>query len=176
MSVAVVAYPQLAPPDQAWIDATRTAHDPRAAWIRAHVTLVFPCDATDIDAHVASVVRDSAPIELVLRELRAVRDAYAGRGGHVFLVPDEGADAITALHDRLYTGPLAPHLRADLPFVPHMTVAADADFDACERIAARLRGEIQPIRAVLDAIDVIETNDGLVRSTGLHRLGVRVGG
>lgn len=174
MSVAVVAYPQLAPRDQAWIDATRAAHDPRAAWIRAHVTLVFPCDAAGIAAHVAGLVREAAPITFVLREVRAVRDHATGRGGHVFLVPDEGAAEIVALHDRLYAGPLAPHLRTDLPFVPHVTVGADGDFEVCERVAAELR--VPPIRAVLGAADVIDVNDGGVRTVASYRFGDRVGG
>lgn len=176
MSLAVVAYPVLAPRDQAWIDARRAALDPRAGFIRAHATLVFPCDAVGIDAHVAAVAATQPRIPFVLREVRAVRDHATGRGGHVFLVPDEGADAITALHDRLYAGPLAAHLRADLPFVPHVTVAADADFDACERVADRLRGELQPIRAVLDAADLIEIEDGVVRTVASHRLSGTVAG
>ena len=47
----------------------------------------------------------------------------------MYLVPDLGRGEITALHDRLYTGPMAPHLRRDTHFVAHMTIghAAEAD-------------------------------------------------
>jgi hypothetical protein len=34
---------------------------------------------------------------------------------YVFSVPDEGFSAVSILHDRLYTGILAPFLRLDIP-------------------------------------------------------------
>lgn len=166
-SIAVVAYPVLAPDDARWIEAVRAAHDPNHQRLRAHVTLVFPVEAAGLEAHVAAIAASVAPIRFVLREVRAVRDHATGAGGHVFLVPDEGAAAITALHDRLYTGPLAPHLRADLPFIPHVTIAANRDFGACERLAAQLRVEI---RGELHAIDVLELGAGDVRTLARYPL------
>ena len=40
----------------------------------------------------------------------------------VFLVPDEGHARISLLHDRLYRGRLAPYLRLDVPFTPHINI------------------------------------------------------
>ena len=52
-------------------------------------------------------------------------------------------------------GPLAPFLRRDLPFVPHVTVAA-GDLAACERLAAELDGPGLAIRGALRRVHVVE--------------------
>jgi 2'-5' RNA ligase len=43
-----------------------------------------------------------------------------------------GAAAVTQLHDKLYTRSLQPHLRRELPYEPHITIARNADFAALE--------------------------------------------
>jgi 2'-5' RNA ligase len=43
-----------------------------------------------------------------------------------------GASAVNALHDKLYTRSLAPHLRRDLPYEPHITLARNADLAKLE--------------------------------------------
>jgi 2'-5' RNA ligase len=57
------------------------------------------------------------PIAVTFRHVRAKDNEF------VFLMVSRGADSISALHDRLYTRSLAPHLRRDLPYEPHMTIA-----------------------------------------------------
>jgi 2'-5' RNA ligase len=137
--LAVVAYPRLPASDRAWLEAWRARHDPSAARIALHFTLVFPLDAerTDVAAEVAEAARAAAPFAFAIRRARAVPDLVDG-GAHVFLVPDEGAAELTALHDRLYAGRLRASLRADVPFVPHLTVAAAADVASAERLAGAL--------------------------------------
>ena len=46
---------------------------------------------------------------------------------YVFLVPDNGYGELSKLHDKLYRGPLAPYLRLDIPYVPHIGVATIPD-------------------------------------------------
>ena len=67
----------------------------------------------------------------------AVRDA-SDRLSHVFLVPDQGRAEIEDLHDRLYSGPLAGQLRRDIPFIPHVTVAAREHHEEAEDLAREL--------------------------------------
>jgi 2'-5' RNA ligase len=50
----------------------------------------------------------------------------------VFLMVSRGAASVTALHDKLYTRSLAPHLRRDLPYAPHITLARHADYPKLE--------------------------------------------
>jgi 2'-5' RNA ligase len=46
----------------------------------------------------------------------------------VFLMASRGAASVSALHDKLYTRSFAPHLRRDLPYEPHITIARHADY------------------------------------------------
>jgi hypothetical protein len=53
-----------------------------------------------------------------------------GRGGHICLVPEQGAEQVTALHEQLYGGALKWAHRADIPYVPLIAVAAYARHEA----------------------------------------------
>jgi 2'-5' RNA ligase len=156
MTLAIVAYPQLSDEDRHWIEDFRRAHDPQASLIAAHFTLVFPVEVQtdDLVEHARSVLKDFQAFSFVLGRARTVK-RVVGQGAHVFLVPDQGASQIIDLHDRLYSGFLEPHLRADIPFVPHITVVAHADVDECERLAAMLNEQSRKIRGEVNRVDVI---------------------
>jgi 2'-5' RNA ligase len=167
--MAVVAYPVLSAAADEWVTSIRTANDPQAGLLPAHFTLVFPAEASERAA--LEEVREAAsavsPFSFVLRSVRAARDAF-GPGGHVFLIPDEGADVIVALHDRLYRGALAPSRRPDITFVPHITVGANEDWEQCQALADRLRQDFQPLTGRVEALDLLRLGDGKVKSA--HRL------
>lgn len=61
----------------------------------------------------------------------------------MFVVPDEGREPIVRLHHELYAGVLRPHLREDVGYVPHVTIAA-GDVGWCEAYAKRLNERLQP--------------------------------
>ena len=162
----------LDPKDTAWIEAVRRRHDPQAGLMAAHITLVFPFDGVAenaVSAHARAVCAGAAPIWFRLASAVAVRDLTAPRS-HVFLMPDEGAAEIVALHDRLYAGPLAPHLRIDLPYAPHVTVAAFGDHTAAERLAREL-GPID-ISGLISEMVLASLGDGGLSSEQGLRLGV----
>ena len=50
-----------------------------------------------------------------------------------------GAASIRGLHDRLYTRSLLPHLRRDLAYEPHITLARYAEFARLEAALADAR-------------------------------------
>jgi 2'-5' RNA ligase len=172
MRLAVIAYPVVSDDDQRWIEDVRKAHDPQSALLAAHFTLVFPVHvpASAVVDHAKSVLAEFQEIKFVLRRARVVRDVVGNAGAHVFLVPDQGADEITRLHERLYGGLLEPCLRTDIPFVPHVTVAADRDFNRCEQLADRLNEQRRQISGVLTGVDVVE-GDAEVRTVARLRLG-----
>lgn len=124
-----VAYPDCADQDLRTIDAWRAAHDPTGhALVRPHFTLVFACSAVDPAAylaHVAAVAARTAPIPFHCRYAMLGADVHSPRA-HAYLVPDEGYAALSLLHDALYSGPLAEHLRMDLDYTPHITVGTFA--------------------------------------------------
>jgi 2'-5' RNA ligase len=172
MNLAVVAYPALAESDRAWVDSIRASHDPQVGLIRPHFTLVFPTQAEpqEVAIHVHAVVADRKPSAITLREARAVRDPRGG-GGHVFLVPDEGYPELVGLHGRLHTGLLRDRLRADLPFVPHITVAALPDSDACIALAHALNRDGRLIRGNLACVDLVRIDALTVESLASIPLG-----
>jgi 2'-5' RNA ligase len=163
--LAIVSYPRLEDAGRGWVESVRKRHDPQASLIAAHFTLVFPVDidVSRVVAHAAQIAAAAAPIHVVLRRAEAVRDEIQGSGGHVFLVPDEGRAEIASLHDRLYEGALKQHRRGDVPFVPHLTVAADAQYERCEALVHELNAAPLSIRGTLDAIEVIEVAAGEIR-------------
>ena len=119
------------------IEEFRRRHDPAAALIAAHLSLVFPFPTAltqlQIETHVRRVLGKWPPIPVTFRRVRTEANEF------VFLMAARGRASIVALHDRLYTRSLAPHLRRDLPYEPHITVARHADFAELE--AAREEAE-----------------------------------
>lgn len=170
--IAVVAYPVLSAPDREWIESVRAIHDPQASRLPVHVTLVFPTSEFPTSAadEVAAVARAFNAVPFVIRWARPVRD-IAGPGGHVFLVPDEGFDEMSALHKALYAGGFGPTRLRDIMFIPHITVGARPDFEACEAIARQLSPLERQVRGRLEALDLIEIHAGRVQTLQRWRFG-----
>ena len=103
------------------VERFRAAHDPLSAALPAHVTLVFPFESTLGSVQVAAHVRRA------IARWPALPVRFEGLGHFhadwVYLRVTRGYAAVEALHDRLYRGALAPFLRRDLPYEPHLTIA-----------------------------------------------------
>lgn len=158
-----VAFPRLSAADAAFIETFRAQHDPAShAKIGAHVTLVFGC-ATVADpaylAHAQQVAERTAPITFRCRYAMLGTDDEAERA-YVFLVPDEGHAALSLLHDHLYTGPLADHLRLDLPYTPHITIASSADRRHAKGLCDALNVTSLDIHATVDALSIGSLDEG----------------
>ena len=166
MPLFLVAFPALSEPDLAWIQALRARHDrERHALIGPHITLVFGTDVlspSQLAAHAKTRLQGQRPISLNLRSAQAVKDPLSGNT-QVYLVPDEGHDALSALHDRLYSGPLAPELRRDIPYVPHITVATSRDAAACEALTDTLNARGIYISGSVDRLDAIALEIGSIQ-------------
>jgi 2'-5' RNA ligase len=169
--LAVVAYPDLEADDRAWIESVRALRDPQARLLPAHVTLAFPAELATADAlrDVSSVANRSESITFTLRWARAVRDAF-GTGGHVFLVPDEGFNQIAALHDDLYLGVFASSRRADISFIPHITIGANPDFGACENSAREMTPLTRLVHGCISKISLVEITAAAVETVEEFRL------
>lgn len=89
---------------------------------------------------------------------------------HVFLVPDQGYSDILKLHDRLYTGLLAPELRLDLPFIPHLTIASSVDAHICKELAQGINSRDISIHGVIGNLDITLLKDDGVETIGLIEL------
>jgi 2'-5' RNA ligase len=116
------------------IEAFRRRHDPTAGVIAAHLSFVFPFPTAhsllQVETHVQRVVSRWPPIPVTFRRVRLHANEF------LFLMAARGAASIAGLHDKLYTRSLLPHLRRDLPYEPHITLARYAELDRLEAALA----------------------------------------
>ena len=168
----IVAFPSLEDGDRQRIESIRAKHDPQADRIAAHFSLVFPTVLSRrlIDAHAARVAKVTEPIKFVIRRAAVVPDAI-GAGGHIFLMPDEGRDQITQLHDRLYEGALQPHLRKDVTFVPHITVATRPALDPLDVVTGEINATGWNIRGFISEIVLVELTPDKIQLVAHFQLG-----
>lgn len=155
MPLLIVAPLEASRLDLGRIEGVRRRYDPHRDIIASHVTLVFPFQSPDAEtarAHMQTVAARHGAISLRLSAYLAVRD-IDDRQSHVFLVPDQGRTEVEALHDELYSGPLAAQFRADIPFIPHVTVAAREHHYEAEDLARDL-GQVG-IAGRLTALELI---------------------
>jgi 2'-5' RNA ligase len=159
----VLAFPELGA-DRAFVETFRARHDAaKATLVAAHVTLVFGTEAlseADFIAYATGVARATLGFDVTFTSAMA----HPGHpsGAHVFLIPDQGHAEILTLHDRLYAGPLAGELRADLPFVPHMTIATVQDMRTADALATRVNADGVRVRGSIRSLSVVAAAAGRV--------------
>jgi 2'-5' RNA ligase len=162
-----LAYPTLSEPDRAFIGRLRDAHDARDRDVVApHFTLVFGCQAVpeaEYLQHVASVAAESRAVRFCCRY--AMLGADDGDAtACVFLVPDEGYSGLSLLHDRLYGGILAPQLRLDLPYIPHITLGRLSDRGRAKQLCDELNRKGIRIDGSVESITVGALENGRIRN------------
>lgn len=174
MKLAVVAFPNLEDADRQWIELFRKKYDPQASRIEVHFTLVYPVESQleIVTSEIALQARSTTPIAFKVRRVQVVQDPF-GQGSHVFLVPDEGAIEISSLHDRLTTTKLKEHLRPDIPFAPHMTIATAPDSGSALRLAKELDLRGRTVRGIIEALELLDVSTLHVRSVATYRLAIR---
>jgi len=169
---AVVAFLLLDPADRQWIESIRSKHDPEAKRIAAHFTLVFPAvlPLRATEAHLTRVARATEPIRFVLRRATVAPDAQ-GAAGHVFLIPEDGRDALMGLHERLHEGALQPHAKRHVSFTPHVTVAAGTAIAPLHTLAGELNAKHLSIRGSISEIVLVEVAEDAIRPVANYSLG-----
>lgn len=148
---AIVAYPE---PSLSAVESFRRDHDPLAARVPAHVTLVFPFASSLSDvqviAHAKRVARRWPQLPIALSGV----DAYTAQWVHLRVT--RGREAITELHDRLYRGALAPFLRREFEYDPHVTIGRAANAGACDGMLDAARSTFRrPLTALLRELHVV---------------------
>jgi 2'-5' RNA ligase len=141
------------------VERFRALHDPLARALRAHVTLVFPFASTlgavQVAAHVRRATARWPALPVRLERLGHFHADW------VYLRMTRGHAAVTALHDRLYRGALAPFLRPEFPYEPHLTIGRAKDAQACDRMleTARLERLDRPRDAVMRIVTICTLHD-----------------
>jgi hypothetical protein len=173
MQTCVVAYPELAPAEHAWIERLRQRHDPNYRLVAPHWTLIFPTAAFDpaaLERHVAKVAAGFSPFAFDLRCALVVRDAFSALT-HLFLVPDAGFGQLVRLHDALYGGMLADQLRLDVPYIPHITIGAFDAAQECKAVADSLNQGGLAIGGRVERLSILAVEPGRVTIAGTIPLG-----
>jgi 2'-5' RNA ligase len=155
-----VAFPNLSEADARLVEGIRASHDRQAHLLGPHFTLLFGCDAVDEAAYLEHVRAVAAATSAFRVESRDAEPDSDDERGYAYLVPTRGRAELDQLHDRLYTGPMAPHLRKDRHFVAHITVGHCATFDDAQRLCDELDADGIDISATIDALVVGCVEDG----------------
>ncbi|MDP3855139.1 2'-5' RNA ligase family protein [Phenylobacterium sp.] len=166
MTLLIVAFPEFSPSDLERLAELRARNDPQAGLIAPHFTLVFPTEATDqaeAVRHAETVAARWTPFTIRLTAAVAVPDTEAERS-HVFLTPAAGWAEIARLHDHLYAGVLAPALRTDIEYLPHVTVAAFPDHAQAVALAANIARLGVDMVGAITAIEVLSFDGGAVET------------
>jgi hypothetical protein len=117
MLYSVVFYTKV---DHRGFQNLRRKHDPYAGLIEDHISLVFPIpEEVGIDTFLDHVRNVAAPLAAFDIHICGIEKSW----DHWLLLGiTEGYSKIIQLHDDLYTGPLEPYLREDLPYKPHIGI------------------------------------------------------
>ena len=138
----VLAFPQFHAPETAR-HYDRWRHDfdvPHAIETPAYVTLVFGANDAAQD-HVTEISTQTALIRAQFNILM-IWPKRDGSETLLFGDSEQGAQALTALHRTLHTGPLHSALSRDHPFVPHITLGHLPTFDAAETARAQIAPQL----------------------------------
>jgi len=152
---ALVNYPNL---DARRVNKFRKRYDPQVDLIEPHITLMFPVPESigenNLINHLKSVLRGRQPFPIHLQGLQRSWDDY------LFLVVQEGKTDIIGLHNEIYTGVLADCRKAELPYVPHLTLGVFAKNanEYSEALEAAKRLDLD-YRCVLDKVHLLKIND-----------------
>src|SRR5436190_10027149 len=140
-SLYTLCYPNLTTKDRQFIEEFRNEYDiPFRDAVAPHFTMVFgrnDVPESEYREHVRVVAQPQGVIHFSCRYAMICNDD-SNDNYYVFLVPDEGFSEISKLHDRLYLGLLAPHLRLDIPYIPHIGIATIPDAHRIKALCEKL--------------------------------------
>lgn len=165
---AAVCFPDLASADRDWIESVRQDHDPKAAIMQAHLTIVYPQAVMvegDFDTWIERLAPHFSSIALSLASVQAVYDSLT-KQTHIFLMPDEsrgGPDEIIDLHRRAYDGVLRKTLDRRVPYQPHITLGAFRCEKAAHAITDRLSCRTPDIACEINAITAVHIKGDAIR-------------
>ena len=163
MTIALVAYPNMAAEHYQWIDSIRAQY-PSIAYepIDPHFTFIFPIhDNLKYEAfsrHVEQVTQQIAAIPFTIRCAIPMPDTLS-KNTHIFLVPDEGLSMMVKLHSALYTSLLANYLRLDIPYIPHITIGYSEEASVCKEVATAINRQSISISGLVDMLAFLEKKD-----------------
>ena len=115
MYYALVYYPGI---EKEGFHLLREKYEPYYRLLPEHLAFIFPVPEDiglkKLENHIIRILAKWKPYEVHFCDLQKSWDHW------LFLVLKEGNDRVKKIHDELYTDILAPYLRTDLPYIPHV--------------------------------------------------------
>lgn len=163
MSIALVAYPNMASEHYQWIDSIRSRYpELQHEALDPHFTFVFPApnrlNYEAFSRHVEQVTQQVHAIPFALRCAIPMPDMLS-KNTHLFLIPDEGMSTMVKLHSALYTNLLADYRRLDIPFVPHITIGYSENAALCKEIANSINRQAIGLSGLVDMLVFLEKKE-----------------
>ena len=164
--LAVIAAPDFADEDAAWIDTIRRAHDPQYESVPAHVTLVFPFDSADPDwfaGHVASVAAVTAPMDVGFDRLARIENPHQPKYRYlnVLLADAESNAPLTALYSAL---------GGKGGFEPHVTLTRFGAVFSAKALERHMGSLGRTVQGRIAALEMLEISHGAIRRAQSWRL------
>ena len=104
--------------NDSWFHSFRRKYDPYVSILPPHLPLIFPVPEdigySGLVEHIRIVLARWQPFDICLT------DDFLQDDHWLMLGVSEGNDQVIALHSDLYEGIMAPWLRTDLPYRPHV--------------------------------------------------------
>jgi 2'-5' RNA ligase superfamily len=166
----VVAFPAWAGDAGVAVEAFRRLHDPHAALLGAHFTLVFGSTLAvqAIADEVRAVAAIAACVPFVAHRAACMP---SGDGATLaVLLPDPGQAGIGVLHEALHRGVLAPERRRGVDLDPHLTIGRAATPALAQALCDRWNDTGVEPHGVLEALAVGTLEDGAFCVASTHRL------
>ena len=160
MSLLVIAFPVIKAKDFEWIQSFRKANDLLYYQVvDPHFTFVFPVlDKAEQEfiQEIAMQAKDIPPINFEIVKAICHKDELQKGLYHQFLIPGKGNTEIIALHDKLYSGILAPGLRTDIPYIPHIGIGNSKNKDQCGQAVDELNTQPIDISGSIKNLTVVQ--------------------
>jgi 2'-5' RNA ligase len=167
MAYLAIAYPDLEAADFEWIQDYRQKYDSRYfSVVDPHITLVFAIHNIEQGAFVNEVTQRLQGVKAFdfTIKVTTINQDDSGDYYHEFLVPDEGYSDIVKMHDKLYAGLFADHLRYDIDFIPHIGIGNSENVADSKSRVDKLNSQDLMIKGRVSAVDIVEYKDGVVKT------------
>ena len=164
MAYLVITYPELSESDFDWIQNYRRQNDKQVSLVDPHFTLVFAVQDLEKDSFLSEVKQKASEVRPFDFELivATINQDNSGDYYHDFLVPDIGYSNIVKLHDKLYSGILAPYQRFDVDFIPHISIGDSETAEISKKRVDELNSQEISIHGHISNLNVIEYANGTI--------------
>ena len=171
MAYLAIAYPELNQIDYEWIQEYRKKNDKLYFdVVQPHITLVFAISDILIDGFInecTGKLKEAKAFNFISK-VATINLDESGNYYHEFLVIDDGCSRVIKLHDKLYSGLFAKHLRHDIDYIPHIGIGNSNNVNESKKRVDDLNKQDFTVKAKVSSVDIVEYKNNVI--TTLQKL------